>query len=211
MTDHASLERRYRRLLALYPRAFRRHSGEELIAVLMAGAREDQRRPGLAASADLIGSALRMRLRPSVPRSAPTVRAAVRLMYAGAALTTVSLIFAVVSVAVIGRGAASLRVLGTSQPLPVAIAAGIVIGLVLIALWLWMASANAQGRSWARLISTALAALATLHLSDSHGIVQLLFAALTWVLALAVVWLLWRPASNAFFRSQGITRTRDPA
>ena len=38
MTDHANLERRYRRLLAFYPRAFRQENGAELIGVLMAGA-----------------------------------------------------------------------------------------------------------------------------------------------------------------------------
>ena len=71
--------------------------------MLMACAPDGQRRPGLAASADLIRSGLRMRLRPSVPRSAPTVRAAVRLMYAGAAVTTLSLIVAIISVAFVGR------------------------------------------------------------------------------------------------------------
>src|ERR1022692_4345021 len=51
MTDPASLERRYRRLLACYPRAFRREHTEEMLAVLMAGARQG-RRPSLAESAD---------------------------------------------------------------------------------------------------------------------------------------------------------------
>ena len=110
-----------------------------------------------------------MRLRPSVPRSATTVRTAVRLMYAGAAVTTVSLIAAIISVAFVGRGAASLRVLGRSQPLSVAIPVGIVSGLVLIALWLWMAWANGQGRNWARILSTAVVGLATLQLFGDHG------------------------------------------
>ena len=38
MTDRAHLERGYRRLLAWYPRAFRREYGQELVAVLLAGA-----------------------------------------------------------------------------------------------------------------------------------------------------------------------------
>jgi hypothetical protein len=206
MTDHANLERRYRRLLAFYPRAFRRESGAELIGVLMAGARDGQRRPGFAASADLIRSGLRLRLRPSVPRSATTVRAAVRLMYAGAAVTMVSLIAAIIAVALVGRGAASLRVLGRSQPVLVAIPVGIVIGLVLIALWLWMAWANGQGRNWARILSTAVVGLATLQLFGEHGIVQLIFAVLTWLIGAAAVWLLWRPASNAFFNPPDLTQ-----
>ena len=92
MTDQEHLERAYRRLLAWYPREFRRENGPEILAVLMASARDGQRRPGLAGSADLIRSGLWMRLRPGVPRSARTVRAAVRLMYAGAAVSTVNLI-----------------------------------------------------------------------------------------------------------------------
>ena len=92
MTDRADLERGYRRLLAWYPRAFRRENGREILAVLMTCAPDGQRRPGLAESADLIRSGLRMRLRPSVPRSARTVRAAIVLMYAGAAISIVNLI-----------------------------------------------------------------------------------------------------------------------
>ena len=89
MTDQADLERGYRRLLAWYPPEFRRENGQEILAVLMAGARDGQRRPGLAESADLIRSGVWMRLRPSVARSARTVQAAVRLMYAGAAVSAV--------------------------------------------------------------------------------------------------------------------------
>ena len=64
MSESSELERRYRRLLAWYPRAFRRENEEEILAVLLACAQEGQRRPGLAASADLIKGAIRMRLRP---------------------------------------------------------------------------------------------------------------------------------------------------
>lgn len=69
MTDPASQERRNRRLLACYPRAFRREHTEEMLAVLMAGARQG-RRPSLAESADLIRSAAEMRLRPAWPERA---------------------------------------------------------------------------------------------------------------------------------------------
>jgi hypothetical protein len=63
MTDSSGLERRYRRLLVLYPRAFRREREEEIVAVLMAGATEGQRRPRLDESTNLIGSAIFTRLR----------------------------------------------------------------------------------------------------------------------------------------------------
>jgi hypothetical protein len=206
MSDSAGLERRYRRLLACYPRAFRHEHEQEILSVLMAGTGDGQQRPRPGEAADLIRSGLWMRLRPSVPRSARTVRAAVRLMYAGAAVTTLSLIISIISLAFIGRRAASLRLLGRSQPFPVAIAVGIMGGLVLIALWLWMARANGQGRNWARILSTVLFGLAMLHLFGNKGVVQVVFAVVTWLVGLAAVWLLWRPTSNAFFKPQGFTQ-----
>jgi hypothetical protein len=42
MTDQADLERGYRRLLAWYPPEFRHENGQEILAVLMAGARDGQ-------------------------------------------------------------------------------------------------------------------------------------------------------------------------
>ncbi|MGA8206982.1 MAG: hypothetical protein WB801_08385 [Candidatus Dormiibacterota bacterium] len=211
MNDQANLERRYRRLLAWYPPEFRRTNGEELLAVLMAGAPDGQRRPSLAASSDLIRSGLRMRLLPSVPRSAPTVRAAVRLMYAGAAVTTLGLMIAIISVAFMGGRAGTLRLLGHNQPLPIVITVGIMLGLVLIALWLWMARANAHGQNWARILSTVLFGLATLHLFGSQGAASVVFALVTWLVGLAAVWLLWRPASNAFFKPGGFARAGQSA
>jgi hypothetical protein len=59
----SELELAYRRLLAWYPPRFRARQGEEMLAVLMAGARPGQRRPGLADSIDVLRSALGMRLR----------------------------------------------------------------------------------------------------------------------------------------------------
>jgi hypothetical protein len=62
MSD-SDLERRYRWLLAWYPAAFRRDQEEEILAVLLAGARPGQRWPRLSESIDLIRSAIAMRIR----------------------------------------------------------------------------------------------------------------------------------------------------
>jgi hypothetical protein len=43
MTHSSRLERRYRSLLALYPKAFRREHEQEILSVLMADAPEDQK------------------------------------------------------------------------------------------------------------------------------------------------------------------------
>ena len=45
MSDSAALERRYRRLLACYPRAFRHEHEQEILSVLMAGVGDGQQRP----------------------------------------------------------------------------------------------------------------------------------------------------------------------
>jgi len=226
MTDRANLERRYRRLLAWYPRAFRQENGQEILAELMACAPDGQRRPGLAESADLIRSGLWMRLRPAVPRSARTVRAAVRFMYAGAAVSIANLFILLAFIgyvrtyhAVFGYRftAAQVSQLNTSF-----ITLSVVSDLVPIALWLWMARANGQGRNWARSLSTALFGVATLDLTGAFGtpvirveFVPMLFGptlpVLTWLAGLAAAWLLWRPASTAYFKPQGFTQARHSA
>ena len=63
MTDATDLERRYRRLLKCFPTRYRHEHEQEILSVLMAGAAEGQRRPGLADSADLVMSAIFIRWR----------------------------------------------------------------------------------------------------------------------------------------------------
>jgi hypothetical protein len=226
MTDQANLERAYRRLLAWYPREFRQEHEQEILAVLMAGAPDGQRRPGLAESADLIRSGLWMRLWPSVPRSAYTVRTAVRLMSAGAAVSTVNLI--ILLAVIIGIRAHHavpghrLTVAQVSHLNASAITVAIFSGLVPIALWLWMARANSGGRKWARGLSTVLFGVATLDLTGAlrTPVIRVNFVpmnfgptipVLTWLVGLAVVWLLWRPASTAFFWPGGYAQARHQA
>jgi hypothetical protein len=169
-------------------------------------------------------------LRPPAP--AP-VLAAVKLMYAGAAVVTVTLI---ISVALIGDTKAALRKANPGltaaqvRDLNTLITLAIVSGLVLIGAWLWLAWVNGQGRNWARILSTVLSGLAAVELIGQYpgrqlghfvlgGQVQpvihygfgvtalaLIVPALTWLVGAAAVWLLWRPASSAFFKPQGFTQ-----
>jgi len=57
------LERRYRRLLRLYPREFRARRAEEMLGVLMASAGEGQSRPARSDVGDVVRGSLVMRLR----------------------------------------------------------------------------------------------------------------------------------------------------
>ena len=59
----AALEARYRRLLRWFPRGHRVVHGDEMLGVLMAGARDGQRGPGVGESVDLVAAAVRIRLR----------------------------------------------------------------------------------------------------------------------------------------------------
>ncbi len=234
MTDQDHLERAYRRLLGWYPRDFRRENEQEILAVLMADAPEGKHRPGLAQSADLIRGGLWLRLRPSVPRSARTVRAAVKVMYAGAAVSTASLIIFLALIADIGAYHAilgyRLTAAQASQALnPLAITVAVVSALVPIGLWVWMARETGRGRNWARHLSAVLFGLATLSLSSVFPLtginitfvpaVRLSFVpalgpiipSLTWLAGLAAVWLLWRPASTTYFKPPGYTQAQHRA
>jgi hypothetical protein len=60
---HAELERRYRRLLRLYPREFRARRTDEMIGVLMASAADGQNRPARGDVGDIVRGSLLARLR----------------------------------------------------------------------------------------------------------------------------------------------------
>ena len=62
MTD-PTLERRYRRLLALYPRSFRAEHGDEMLSVLLSGAAAGQTRPRPGEVTDAVRHGLGRRLR----------------------------------------------------------------------------------------------------------------------------------------------------
>jgi len=138
----------------------------------------------------------------------PPVLNAVKLMYAGAAVSTVSLIISLVDIsgtkAAIRKARPNLTATQVSQLNTFIIGLAIVSGLVGIALWLWMARANGQGKNWARIVSSVLFGLATLDLigvfSQPKTILGLVFPVLTWLVGAGAIWLLWRPESTAYFK-----------
>jgi hypothetical protein len=208
MNSSASLERGYRRLLAFYPRAFRRENEEEILAVLMATAEDGQQRPGLAISADLIRSGVLMRLRPTVPRSAHTVRAAVKLVYL-AAVADMALLATVVLTA--ASVEADVRKIAPAQVS--AVTTHIVVDEIAlpftIVLMLWLAWAIGQRQDWARLVLTAYFGLTTLSLLYvvSQGAApvvpaDLIASGVFWLIQLAVVVLIFTPQSARYYQPQ---------
>jgi hypothetical protein len=132
-------------------------------------------------------------LRPAAP--AP-VLAAIKLMYGAAASTAVFLIAALPFMGdTLGRFRGHPI---TATPLTITLV--IVLSLIPVTLWLWMARAVGQGRNWARIFSAVLFVLSTTQLQGENGVLSVFLAWLTCLTGLAVVWLLWRPASRAFFK-----------
>ena len=155
--------------------------------------------------------------RPAVP--AP-VRTAVKLMYAGAAVSTVTVIISLALIPAIEttlRKAKPSLTAAQASDVNTLITLAMVFGLAVITVWLWMARANGQGRNRARILSAVLVVLATLQLRGAftrlaghagsgvavlyYGGVVLFVAA--WLAGGAALWLLWRPASDAFFKPPG--------
>jgi hypothetical protein len=212
MTDISPLERGYRRVLACYPKAFRRESEEEIVAVLLATAHEGQRRVGVAESADLIRGALRMHF--GLSRSPRPMRNAVRLMYVGAALELAVLVTILVSLgsvrsAIVGDfTAAQWHTAMLTQIVPLAAGAPIGAGV-----WLWLAWANGRGYDWARPASMALAGLLTLELLIGLGGGAALYApadliAMTvpWLAGVAATVLIFSKTANPYYQQEPAQR-----
>ena len=148
---------------------------------------------------------------PPPPQAPPSVLNAVKLMYAGAAVSAVSLVISLIlsladvagSKAAITKAHPSFTASQINQAFNLGIALAIVSGVIGTVLWLWMARANGQGRSWARITSTVFLVLATLNLFAvlrAPSLLGVLFTALTWLVGLGAITLLWRRESTEFFK-----------
>jgi tryptophan-rich sensory protein len=142
------------------------------------------------------------------PADAPSsVQTAIRLMWAGAA---VEAIYFVVSLASLGSVKSELR--SDNHKLTAAqvnsvfeylVVTTIIFGLIGIALWLLMSRGAGQGKRWSQIVSSVLFALYTLEavltFSETRAIVTVVFVGLTWIIGGATVFMLWKPASKAYF------------
>jgi len=145
---------------------------------------------------------------PERPPAPPSVQNAVKLMYAGAAVSVISLIISLADISgtkdAIKKAKPSLTATQVNQLNTFIITLAIVSGVIGIALWLWMARANGRGRNWARILSTVLFGLATLDLfgvlSQPKTVLGLVFPLLTWLIGAGAVFLLWRRESSEFFK-----------
>src|SRR5215472_7957492 len=216
MSDISPLERGYRRVLACYPKAFRRESEEEILAVLMATAHEGQRRAGLAESADLIRGALRMHF--GLSRAPRPVRNAVRFMCLGAVLTLADVVTFLVTLGGV-RSAAVHDLAATQWPTVVLTQVGpwLASGPIGAGLWLWLAWANGRGYHWARPAFTTFFLVLTIVLFFGIGQgtgedalpytwADVIAATVLWLVALAAALLIVGETASPYYQRRAATR-----
>ena len=225
MTDTTSaptssdLERGYRRLIACYPRSFRKDNEEEILTVLLATAEEGRRRPSLSESADLIKGALRMRM--GLSRTPRTVLYAVRLMYLGAVAQLAVLITVILTAGHI-RAAVQTAMAAYHNPAVTAqVMHAVNIDLVvdkavipvLIVVWLFMAWANGKGYDWARVAAICIFGVScaglVIDLAQStakYAPAALIGSGVTWVIGLAVIVLILQKQSAPYYVRRPATR-----
>jgi hypothetical protein len=217
MTDSSQLERRYRRVLACYPKAFRRESGDEILAVLLATAHEGQRRVGLAEAADLIRGALRMHF--GLSRSPRPVRDAVRLMCAGAVLTLADVVIVLVTLGGV-RSAAVHDLTGAQWPAAMLTQVGFWLASAPIGagVWLWLAWANGRGYHWARPAFVAFFCVLTtvpfFGLGEDalpYTWADVIATTVLWLVALAAVVLIFSETASPYYQRRAATRAATPA
>jgi hypothetical protein len=149
---------------------------------------------------------------PPPPAQPKSIQTAVKLMRAGAALTAVSLVIALLTY---GSLKSHLRdqlrdsnKTYTAHDFDVlyriALIEVIFASLLGIGLWLWMAWKNGQGRSWARTVATVLGVINLLYslyavVSGSTIAVSLVLTLLNLVLAVTILGFLWQSQSSEFY------------
>ena len=149
---------------------------------------------------------------PSAPDVPSSITTAVKLMWVGAALSVAGVAVSILMLDTFKESIAdSLResdpnVSQTSIDAAYmgGIAAAVVVGLVSVGLWAWMAWKNGQGKSWARIVATALGGINVVFLligfaAPGANAVTLAFNALTLILAVVILVLLWKKDSSQYY------------
>jgi hypothetical protein len=148
---------------------------------------------------------------PIAPGAAPpaSLLAAVKLMYVGAGLSLLAMFFALATRSQLrdqlieedpDQTAGELE-----RAVNMATGVSVVIGLISVGLWLWMAQANHRGDAWARIVATVLFGLnivvTAYNLAQTTGF-GVVINITSIVLSGAILWLLYRKDSNAYYASR---------
>jgi hypothetical protein len=150
------------------------------------------------------GGSNQMAQRPPAPQS---IQNAVKLMYAGAALSAISLIVGLATVgqlkSAIKKADPSFTASQVHSAETVGVATVVIFGLIGIGLWVWMARANGAGKSWARVVASVLFGISTLELLLSgvraNSTFDLIFEGLVWLIGLGAIVFLYRRDSSEYY------------
>jgi hypothetical protein len=207
ISESASLERGYRRLLAWYPTWFRQDNEEEVLAVLMACAQDDQTRPSREATIDLLKGAARMRLRPR-PGQPRAVFAAVRLLCFGG-LTQLGALVTVIATSASVEATVTRSAPASAQSAGLHILANEVLAPVAIAAWLLLARGISRRSDSARAGVAAFFGLITVSMlavlaagAPIYATADFAAGAAVWFICLVSMVLIVTPASNRYFRPE---------
>jgi hypothetical protein len=145
---------------------------------------------------------------PQRAQAPNSVRTAVKLMYVGAALSAVTVIVSLVTIArfksaVLARypNFTPTQVHGAEV---IGIAGTVVGGLIAIGMWLWMAWANGRGRNWGRIVAAVLFGINTLDLlisiAQSYVTVAKILSVVVWLVGLGAIVLIFKKESGLFYK-----------
>lgn len=145
---------------------------------------------------------------PVRPEPPDSVLTAVKLMYAGAIVSAVSIVVALLTIGSLRSALQRADPSYTSSQLHTAEVAGVVFivvfGLIGVGLWIWMATANKRGANWARIVASVFFGLDTLSLLAGFARPEALFTRLlgllTWLIGLGAIFLLWQRQSSEYFK-----------
>ncbi|NYI80799.1 hypothetical protein [Nocardioides panzhihuensis] len=153
-----------------------------------------------------------------------TIKLAVIGMWVGALMTALNVLVAYVETIAANQtlyedyGANEVlmdRLVHTGVWLAVGIAAAL--AFVEIVLWVTMALTNLHGFKWARIVATVLGilgflisagGLATSVIYDAVVAVSVIHAIVTQILSVAILVLLWRPGSSAYYQARTLDRAQ---
>jgi hypothetical protein len=149
---------------------------------------------------------------PPRPPAPPSIRNAVRLMYVGAGLSGLAVIFILAISGRIERAIGkAVRSVKSAKPLTAAqlhagevtfVAIIIITLLIAVGLWFWMARANSSGKKWARVCSSVIFGLNTIllvYVARAAGAAA--FVGVSWLIGLATLFFLWRKDSSDYFNA----------
>ncbi|HSJ62161.1 MAG TPA: hypothetical protein VK895_13075 [Jiangellaceae bacterium] len=134
--------------------------------------------------------------------------AAVKLMLVGAGLQALALVFSYAARVElrdqIAEEQPDLTADQVERAMNVQLMSVAVVDILAVAMWIWMAQTNQRGLEWARIVATVLGplniAFTVFSLSQSAG-VAIVVRFLTIALSAAILFLLYRPDSTAYYKA----------